>query len=262
MSDSGKDIHNRVYGLALSGGGARGFAHIGVLKALDELGIKPAVISGVSAGSVAACMYASGMKFEDSMKAFSNKSFSDLTELSVPKDGFFKLDRFRAFLRKYIPVKNLEDLEIPTYIGATDLDHCKYEVFDHGPIDECIAASCSIPIIFRPMKINGTLYVDGGVLKNLPASIIRNKCDTLIGVNVSPMVNEKLKPSIIEIALRSYKLMSKTNTIADINMCDILIESQDIASHHVFNIKSMWEIAEIGYKEALKAIENYKSTNI
>lgn len=255
MSEYVNDTKNHTYGLALSGGGARGFAHIGVLKALEEFGIKPSIIAGVSAGSVVACMYAAGLTSEDIMNAFSDKKFGDLAELSVPKDGFFKMDKFRAFLRKYIPVKNIEELQIPTLVCATDIDHCCYETFSEGAIDEHVAASCSIPIIFRPIKINGTLYVDGGVLKNLPASIIRDRCDTLIGVNVSPLVTEKFKPSIINIAHRSYKLMSRNNTIADMKMCDILIQPKDIASHKVFSIKAMWDIAKKGYEETMSILK-------
>lgn len=252
MAESVKDIHNRTIGLALSGGGARGFAHAGVLKALDELGIRPSIVAGVSAGSVTACMYASGMSGDDILKAFSDKKFSDLAELSVPKDGFFKMDKFRSLLRKVIPVKNIEDLQIPTLVCATDIDHCCYKVFSEGAIDERVAASCSIPIIFRPVKIDGTLYVDGGVLKNLPASVIRDKCDVLIGVNVSPLVKEKFKPTIIDIAHRSYKMMSKNNTVADMKLCDILIKAQSIANYKVFGIKSMWDIAQKGYEETMK----------
>lgn len=254
MADSVMDIRDRKIGLALSGGGARGFAHVGVLKALDELGIRPSIIAGVSAGSVVACMYAAGMTGDEMLKAFADKKFGDLAELSVPKDGFFKMDKFRAFLRKHLPVKNLEELQIPTRVCATDLDHCCYKVFSEGAIDERVAASCSIPIIFRPVKIGGTLYVDGGVLKNLPASVIRDQCDVLIGVNVSPLVNEKFKPTIIDIAHRSYKMMSKNNTVADMRLCDILIKAQSIANYKVFGIKAMWDIAKKGYEETMKVM--------
>lgn len=253
LSELVKDVS---FGVALSGGGARGFAHVGALNALKELGIIPSVVAGVSAGSVIACMYAAGLSGDEMMKAFSDKKFGDLTELSVPKDGFFKMDKFRAFLRKNIPVRNLEDLPIPTYVCATDLDHGCYTVFEDGAIDEKVAASCSIPIVFRPVKINGTLYVDGGVLKNLPASIIKDKCDILIGVNVSPMDHEKLKPTILDIAHRSYKLMSKNNTIADMAMCDILIQPENIANRKVFGIKAMWDIAKDGYNATMEVFND------
>ena len=255
----------RTFGIALSGGGARGFAHMGVLKALDECGIRPSVIAGVSAGSVVACMYAAGLSTDEMMKVFADKTFNDLAELSVPKDGFFKLNKFIKFLRKAIPIENIENLKLPTYICATDIDHCSAAVFSSGAIAERVAASCSIPIVFTPMIINGSHYVDGGVLHNLPAWVIRDKCDVLIGVNVSPFIHgEKFKPSILEIAHRSYKLMSRNNMEADMAMCDILIQMDSIANHKVFGIKAMWEIAEKGYEQAITILKNknlYKSQN-
>ena len=245
-----------TFGIALSGGGARGFAHVGALKALDECGIKPSVVAGVSAGSVIACMYAAGLSVDDMMRAFADKSFNDLAELSVPKDGFFRMNRFIRLMRKAIPYTNIEDLPIPTLICATDLNHCSLKVFDSGPIAERIAASCSIPIVFSPMKIDGTYYVDGGVLHNLPSAVIRDHCDTLIGINVSPFVHEeKFKPSILEVAQRSYKMISRSNMDADKALCDIVVEMDSIAHHKVFSIKAMWEIADKGYNETIKILK-------
>ncbi|MGN1246485.1 MAG: patatin-like phospholipase family protein [Muribaculaceae bacterium] len=245
-----------TFGFALSGGGARGFAHVGALKALSECGIKPSVIAGVSAGSVIACMYAAGLSSDDMMRAFADKSFNDLAELSVPKDGFFRMTKFIRFLRKSIPYANIEDLPIPTLVCATDLNTCSPKVFDSGPIAERIAASCSIPIVFSPIKIDGNYYVDGGVLHNLPSAVIRNHCDTLIGINVSPFVHEeKFKPSILEIAHRSYKMISRSNMDADKALCNIVVEMDSIAHHKVFGIKAMWEIAEKGYNETIKILK-------
>lgn len=248
-------------GLALSGGGARGFAHIGVLKAFDERDIKPDIISGVSAGSVVAVLYAAGISPDEIMKLFTNLKFSDLAELSVPKDGFFKIDRFKRFLKKALPVENLEDLYIPTLVCATDIENCKSVIFDKGGIVDRVSASCSIPIIFKPIKIDGINYVDGGVLRNLPAWAIREQCETLIGVNCSPFTNGKYKASIVDIAHRSYDLMSKINAVYDMKMCDIVIQTRAIAKQKIFNISAMWDIAESGYKDASRLLEEHNMNN-
>ena len=87
-------------GIALSGGGARGIAHLGVLKALEERGIKPQIIAGVSAGSIIGSLYSAGLPIPDILKLFDNCKFSDMAEISVPKDGFFKIDRFKKILRE------------------------------------------------------------------------------------------------------------------------------------------------------------------
>ena len=222
-------------GLVLSGGGARGFAHAGALKALEEMGIKPDILAGVSAGSVAAVMYAAGISPEKMLELFLNARFSDFCELGIPKDGFFSLDRFRAFLRKNIPYANLEDLPIPVTVGATDLDNGKKLAFTSGRLDEVVAASCSIPIVFKPIKINGTRCVDGGVLHNLPAWTIRDRCKYLIAV----------------IAFRSYELMAKTNTVADMELCDIVIRTDEIARYRAFNLKQIEKVFESGYRDTM-----------
>lgn len=260
--ESSKSCLHKSIGIALSGGGARGFAHVGALRALEECGLKPRVVAGVSAGSVIACMYAAGLSTDDMMRAFADKSFNDLAELAVPKDGFFKMTRFMRFLRKVIPVDNIEQLEIPTMVCATDLNHCRLEVFSEGAIAERVAASCSIPIVFSPMKINGTYYVDGGVLHNLPSAVIRDRCDMLIGVNVSPFVlEEKFQPSILEVAQRSYKMISRSNLNADKALCDLVVDMDSIAHHKVFGIKAMWEIAEKGYEETIKQLKLHNFYN-
>jgi len=238
-------------GLVLSGGGARGFAHAGALKALEEMGIKPDILAGVSAGSVAAVMYAAGISPEKMLELFLNARFSDFCELGIPKDGFFSLDRFRAFLRKNIPYANLEDLPIPVTVGATDLDNGKKLAFTTGRLDEVVAASCSIPIVFKPIKIDGTRCVDGGVLHNLPAWTIRDRCKYLIAVNCSPLTKTTVKNTLIDIAFRSYELMAKTNTVADMELCDIVIRTDEIARYRAFNLKQIEKVFESGYRDTM-----------
>lgn len=243
-------------GVALSGGGARGFAHIGVLQAMDEKGIRPDVVAGVSAGAVAAVFYAAGIPFEKMVRAFEGLKFNDLAELGVPKDGFFKLDRFAKFLNANIPYKRIEDLPVKTLICATDIDHGESVVFEEGPLAECVIASCSIPIVFKPRVINGVKYVDGGVLHNLPAWAIRQRCRQLIGVNVSPIdKTARVKGTIIDMAVASFKLMSKNNATPDMALCDHVISVDDIAKVNVFNITEVRKIYRLGYRTALKSLE-------
>ena len=248
-------------GIALSGGGARGIAHLGVLKALEERGIKPQIIAGVSAGSIIGSLYSAGLPIPDILQLFDNCKFSDMAEISVPKDGFFKIDRFKKILREVLPVTNLEELPIPMYICATDIDHGCTKIFDSGSIVERIAASCSIPVIFKPTRIDGVNYVDGGVLRNLPAWAIRPKCNHLIGVNCSPFVNHKIKSSIIEIAQRSYELMSKVNTVMDMKMCDTLILIKTIAHHKSLDTKNLQKIFECGYNEACRVLDSAEKSD-
>ena len=244
-------------GLALSGGGAKGFAHIGVLLAFERFGMKPDVISGVSAGSIAAALYGAGLTPKEMLECFLEFGrFSDFTEWAVPKSGFFKLDKFGKILEQWLPVATLEEMKIPTLICATDFDHGKSVGWASGEIVPRVLASCSIPIVFKPIRINGINYVDGGVLRNLPAWAIRRHCSTLFGSNCSPLNRHyRFKSSIIDIAIRSYQLTTKANTLQDLNLCDYVIQTPKTAETKVFDISQMRKVALYGYEEASKVLE-------
>ncbi len=244
-------------GLALSGGGAKGFAHIGVLLAFERFGMKPDVISGVSAGSIAAALYGAGLTPKEMLECFLEFGrFSDFTEWAVPKSGFFKLDKFGKILEQWLPFATLEEIKIPTVICATDFDHGKSVGWASGEIVPRVLASCSIPIVFKPIRINGINYVDGGVLRNLPAWAIRRHCSTLFGSNCSPLNRHyRFKSSIIDIAIRSYQLTTKANTLQDLNLCDYVIQTPKTAETKVFDISQMRKVALYGYEEASKVLE-------
>ena len=244
-------------GLALSGGGAKGFAHIGVLLAFERFGMKPDVISGVSAGSIAAVLYGAGLTPKEMLECFLEFGrFSDFTEWAVPKSGFFKLDKFGKILEQWLPVTTLEEMKIPTVICATDFDHGKSVGWASGEIVPRVLASCSIPIVFKPIRINGINYVDGGVLRNLPAWAIRRHCSTLFGSNCSQLNRHyRFKSSIIDIAIRSYQLTTKANTLQDLNLCDYVIQTPKTAETKVFDISQMRKVALYGYEEASKVLE-------
>ena len=109
-------------GLALSGGGVRGFAHIGALRALEDVGIKPDIIAGVSAGSIVTSFYAAGLSPDEIFELFSQVDMNSFLQVDISKSGFLKLDKFRRFLAKNLPVENIEQLAIPTIIAATDIE--------------------------------------------------------------------------------------------------------------------------------------------
>lgn len=241
-------------GLVLSGGGARGFAHAGALKALEEVGVRPDIIAGVSAGSVVTVMYASGMDPEDIIAAFSDVKFGDFAELGVPRDGFFSMDGFKKFLKKQIPYDRIEDLPIPSVVCATDLDHNKPVAFEEGSIVDCVAASCSIPIVFKPVRIDGVTYVDGGVLANLPAWALRDRCKYLIGINCSPVPPRGKPKSLMDIAHRTYDLLVKNNSRPQMELCDLAISIDDVASYKVFNLKEIKRVFRSGYDNTLSVM--------
>lgn len=248
------------YGIAFAGGGAKGFAHIGVMIALEKYGISPGVLSGVSAGSIAAVLYGAGLSPNDIIDCFAEfQKFGDFTEWSVPKSGFFKLDKFGKLLDSWLPVKKLEELKIPTVVCATNIEKGVSVGWSKGEIVPRVIASCSIPIIFQPVKINGSHYVDGGVLRNLPAWAIRKYCKVLIGSNCSPLDrNFKYKSSIIDITERTFQLMSKANCLQDIELCDYVIMPESVSKSKTFELSSLKRNVRFGYESACKVLDKIK----
>ncbi|RHJ93459.1 patatin-like phospholipase family protein [Parabacteroides bouchesdurhonensis] len=248
-------------GLALSGGGAKGFAHIGVFKMLEECTLKPDIIAGTSAGALMGTLFADGYTADEIKELFTGREFSEFAQLQIPKAGLFDSKRFRYFLKRHLRTKNIEDLQIPMVIMATDLDNGESHEFRSGPVVEAVTASCSIPIIFSPVVINGVHYVDGGLFHNFPVSIIRGECDKIIGVNVSPLVPQKYKQTIFHIAERSYHYMFRANTLEDRDMCDVLIEAEEFGLYKTFDLENVETIARIGYVAAGRVFEKVVREN-
>jgi NTE family protein len=245
-------------GLALSGGGVKGFAHAGALQALEEFGIKPDIISGTSAGSIAGVLYSAGYSPRQICELFKNKSFVNFTQPMIPGAGFFSPAKFIEFLKKNIRYNNIEELPIPMRIVATDLDHGNLEVFKEGSIAERVMASSSVPIVFPPIKIDETYYVDGGIFCNFPVDIIREECRFLIGINVNPLVSDQYKQSMLDIALRSYRFMFRANSKEYGKRCNILVETTETKNYEFFDLNNVDEIYTLGYNETKKVLEqNY-----
>ena len=243
-------------GVALGGGGSRGFAHAGALKAIDDAGYKVDVIAGVSAGSIAAVLYAAGLKPETIMKMFTEAKLIDLVDFTMGKGGLMRIDKFMQYFGKCLgKYKRIEQLPIPTYIGVTDFDKGEPVLFDKGEISPIVQASCSIPIAMVPVNIDGTWYVDGGVTRNLPAWAIRDKCDKLIGINASPVIEKKTVPSLFSMAMRSYTLVTKANQAQDMEMCDVVVKLDSLTKRSTFSLHEINKVYEKGYEEMSKALE-------
>ena len=247
-------------GFALSGGFIKGFAHLGVMQALTEWDIRPDIIAGVSAGALAGVFYADGNEPHQIIEFFAGHKFQDLTRLVIPKKGLFELSEFMDFLKSHLKAKNLEELKVPLIITATDLDHGRLVHFHKGSIAERVAASCAMPVMFAPVCIEGTNYVDGGVMMNFPVSSIRRICHKIVGVNVSPLVATEYKKNIVNIALRSFHFMFRANTFPEREKCDLLIEPYNLYGYGNTELEKAEEIFEQGYKAACQTLQQLKET--
>ena len=245
-------------GIALSGGGARGFAHAGALQAIKDAGLHPDAVAGVSAGSVIAVLYAAGVQPRRMLDLFDdpNTGFVGFTQLSLGSSGLFSAVKFRNFIMRAIsPRTDFEHLMIDTYIGVSNVNDGVCAEFQSGPIADVMMASCSIPVIFRPVSINNKLYVDGGVIRNMPSWILAGRCRRLIGINVSPIPDLKKKPSLADMAMRTYELMAHSSVSHDMELCDIKVEMPELALVPTFGLKNIRPLFDIGYNATRDALK-------
>jgi len=242
-------------GIAFSGGGAKGAAHCGALQALHEYGIKPDVVSGTSVGALVATFYSSGLSPKQMIETFQGLNFfKDIVAPCLPKGGLFDSRPLQELIQKILPYSRLEDLPIPTYIVASDMERGVPKVFTKGEIAPRVVASCSMPVIFQPMCINGVHYVDGGTFQNLPVSAIRQKCDKVIALNLNHLEEEKFKNNLVAVAYRSFMMMMVSNVAFDAAQADLFVEL-DTYGCMAHDISKIEELFSRGYASTVKVLE-------
>ena len=243
-------------GLVLSGGGARGFAHLGVIQALHENGIYPDIISGTSAGAIIGAMIASGHTPEECLHFFLGKKILHFARLTMSKKGIMILNGMEEKLREFLQVKTFEDLKIPLVITASDFMNATPVHFEHGELLPCVIASSSIPVVFTPRMIDHVEYVDGGVFMNLPVRPIRKRCEKIIAVEINSIDTSEKITNMIGMAIRSFHLGLDRNTDIDRNMCDIFIAPQNMTKYSIFDLEHVQEIYNEGYQTAQRILHS------
>lgn len=283
--------------LVLSGGGARGIAHIGVIEALEEHGFEIISISGTSMGALVGGVYVTGkmQEYKNWLYTLDKLDVYKLIDFTFSKQGLIKGDRVFKKMREFIPDINIEDLKISYTATATDLTNRKEVVFTKGSIYEAVRASIAIPTVFTPVIKNNSLLVDGGVINNIPISHAkREKGDILVVVHVN--ANTPLDKAIIKVIekdekqslyhekvkefqdqlskiipknknkqLGYFELINKTIGMLTNQISNMTIEKfpPDILinisrnSGHVFDFYKAEELVEIGRYEAVKSINEY-----
>lgn len=184
-----KTSHPRV-GLALSGGGARGLAHIGVLKVLEEAGVPIDCLAGTSMGGVIAAAYACGLTPEfmeqEALQMASLRRLLTLADPTLPRRGLFEGQKVRQYLTQHLGECTFDDLRVPLAVVAVDLNSGQEVHLRHGKVVDAVRATIALPGIFTPVECDGQLLVDGGVLNNLPADVVRGMgADIVIAVDVA-----------------------------------------------------------------------------
>lgn len=252
-------------GLALGSGSARGLAHIGVLKALEENNIHADMISGSSAGALIGGLYCSGIE-PNMIKNLAIQIDKRLwMDFSMPKRGIVKGEKIEEILKIITGGKKIEDLDRKMAIVATDLNSAEEVVFDSGPIYKAIRASISIPGFFEPVEYDGNLLVDGGVVDRVPISVLKDMgADIVIAVDVGFSDYKNRVFHLLDIMQQSIDVMAKRILEGDKIYADIILEP---ALSHIDSsqFERVEECTEIGYNytmekmdEILKVIENYE----
>ncbi|MBM4764048.1 patatin-like phospholipase family protein [Bacillus sp. B15-48] len=241
-------------GLALGSGGARGFAHLGVIKVLKDAKIPIDMIAGSSMGAMVGCFYAAGLdinRLYKLSKAFKRKYYLDFT---VPKMGFIAGKRVKELIRIFTHGKELQQLDIPTAVVATDLVSGEKVVFKTGPIADAVRASIAIPGIFTPEKLNGRLLIDGGVVDRIPVSVVKEMgADLVIAVDVSHVKTKVEISSIFDVIMQSLDIMQMELVKSREYASDIMIRPR-VEMYSSKEFTNIDEIISIGEEEAKKNI--------
>ena len=243
-------------GITLSGGGARGAAHIGALRALTESGIVPTKVVGVSAGALVGALYCAGVSPDDMLDFALKSSLFRFYKLGVPLTGLTSSDYLQERLATVIPDNSFDALQYPFYVGVTNLNTGQLECHSKGPLHELVAASCGIPFLFRPVVINGDQYVDGGVIENMPVKPLLNQADFIIGSNLMPYENLKAADvkTVIGIVWRCFDLSIMANTLPSAELCDVVLEPSTLNDYHIFNLNRLSDLHDVGYEHTRKRL--------
>jgi NTE family protein len=251
-------------GIVLSGGGARGFAHLGVLEALNDEGIFPDVISGTSAGALAGVLYADGYSPKEILKLLNVGSRLEFMRPALPREGLLQIGGIINILKTRLHAITFEELKIPLYVTATDLNNGKAVSFSTGELLNPVIASASIPVLFKPVLIDEICYVDGGVLDNLPINPIEDKCKIIIGSFVNPIGYMEKISGLINIAERTFMLSMSKEIIEKSKKFDLFIAPPELEHYKILDPEKAEELFVVGYnatKEKLKDadINKFKS---
>lgn len=268
------DLHGKKIGLALSGGAARGLAHVGVISVLHEEGIPIDMIAGTSAGAIMGAVYASGRN-PDVMKDFALdtnwKKTGAMIDPSFPKTGLIKGRKLKKLLASFVGGNiRFSDLKIPLACVATDIDTGEEIIIKRGSVPDALRATVSIPGIFTVVKREGRYLVDGGLTTPVPVNVARNMgADFIIAVNVNPDVSGRMgktsrrrveankEPNIFQVMMQSIYITTHSLALNNMADADVVIEP-DLAHIGASEFSRAPETVELGEQAAREAIPEIK----
>lgn len=211
-------------GLALGGGAARGFAHIGVIQVLEEQGIKPDLVVGTSAGSLVAALYASGKGGPELGALADAMDEATLTDWSFPGRGVIRGAALAKFVRDHTGGRNIEKMQLPLGIVATDLDNGQPILFQVGDAGTAVRASSAVPAVFQPVSISGREYVDGGLVAPVPVRFARQMgAELVIAVDISAAPEGNPTGDAMRMLLQTFAIMGRSINNFELRDADVVV---------------------------------------
>lgn len=252
------DRGNPKIGLALGGGGARGFSHLGALKAFEEFGIKFDYVAGTSAGSVVGACYSAGMTFEEIYRSAKEIKEKEIRTNKIP---FFpsKTEGIENLMKKTVGDINIEDLKIPFSAVAVDLKSTKEVCISKGNLAKAVAGSCCVPGVFTPVEFNDMLLCDGGLQNTIPADIPRFfGCDYVIAIDCHKTRGYGTDSAkIVDVLTCAIRILMKGNAVKGYVNADVVIQP-DTKRFKATRTSGIDEMIEEGYRATVDAIPKIK----
>ncbi len=213
-----------IIGLALGGGAARGFAHIGVIQVLEEAGIRPDLVVGTSAGSLVAALYASGKGGVEMASLARSMDESAITDWSFPGRGLIRGEALARYVREHTGGRSIEQMKIPLGIVATDLDNGQGILFRVGDPGVAVRASSAVPAVFQPVRIGSREYVDGGLVAPVPVHFARQMgAELIIAVDISTPPDGAATGDAMRMLLQTFSIMGRSINQFELREADIVL---------------------------------------
>ena len=211
-------------GLALGGGAARGFAHIGVIQVLEEAGIRPDLVAGTSAGSLIAALYASGRSGAEMGLLAQTMDESAITDWSFPSRGLIRGEALARYVREQTGGRTIERMKLPLGIVSTDLDSGAAVLFQRGDAGEAVRASSAVPAVFQPVRIGAREYVDGGLVSPVPVRFARQMgAELVVAVDITSTPDGNATGDPFSILIQTFTIMSHSINVFELRDADIVI---------------------------------------
>ncbi len=211
-------------GLALGGGAARGFAHIGVIQVLEDAGIRPDLVVGTSAGSLVAALYASGKSGAELGRLAMGMDESAITDWAFPGRGLIRGEALARYVRDNTGGRTIEQLPLPLGIVATDLDSGEGMLFQRGDLGTAVRASSAVPAVFQPVRIGSREYVDGGLVSPVPVRFARQMgAELVIAVDISTTPDGNPTGDMMRLLLQTFAIMGRSINRFELKEADVVL---------------------------------------